>query len=84
MSERLQNVSELLEQVSDMFYQNRLEEGIGKMPQLIKVLAETAPKISKEKQAAFTHALKDLMESMERQDYILSADILVFEMKDLL
>lgn len=84
MAERLQNVSELLEQVSDMFYQNRLEEGIGEMPQLVKALAEHASKVAKEKQAAFTNALKDLMESMERQDYILAADILVFEIKDLL
>lgn len=84
MSERLHNITEVLELVSDMFYQNRLEEGIEELPQLIKALAEAVQDVPEENQLRFTGALKDLMESMEQQDYVLVADILVFEIRDLL
>ena len=77
-------ILEKIDKITDVFYQNRAEEGTKELPQLISELTEISAEISREKQGRFTNILKNLMESMTQQDYVLMADILVFEMKDLL
>lgn len=84
MVKEFQTIAEEIDKVSDMFYQNCLEEGIAQLPQLVKKLAEAASAIPTDRHLEFMRALKKLMESMEQQDYILVADILVFEVRDLL
>lgn len=71
-----------IQEITDLFYQNQLEQGIERLPELIKSLTALAEEIEAEKQEGYTLKLKQLVEAMELKDYVLLSDILVFELSD--
>ena len=71
-----------IQEITDLFYQNQLEQGIERLPELIKSLTVLAEEIEAEKQEGYTLKLKQLVEAMGLKDYVLLSDILVFELSD--
>lgn len=71
-------------QVSDCFYQNRIQNGIDIIPEFIQKLMTFSSQIKQEDVQGYTYILKNIMETMESKDYILLADLLVFELQPLL
>lgn len=71
-----------IQEITDLFYQNQLEQGIERLPELIKFLTVLAEEIEAEKQEGYTLKLKQLVEAMGLKDYVLLSDILVFELSD--
>lgn len=78
------SILEMIEKVTDAFYQNHLQIGIKELPELIRNLAELTSIFDTEAQPVFVAGLKQSMEAMEQKDYILLADILVFEVGELI
>lgn len=78
---------ELLMQISEVataFYQNRNADAMKKMPMLAKMMTavlDTADERAKEKGCI---VLKSLLEAYEQKEYVMVADILSYEVIDLI
>ncbi|MBQ8982368.1 MAG: hypothetical protein IJ079_02170 [Lachnospiraceae bacterium] len=70
--------------VSDLLYQNNLGEGVKALPSLIQKLAGFSSELAQEDIPAYTNIMKNIMESMELKDYVLLADLLIFEVNPIL
>ena len=84
MEEAKQELLDDIQCVTDMFYQNRLNEGIKRMPELVQKLAGYMSALSPSMQQQYLGAVKAVMEAMEVKNYIMLADVLTFEILDLL
>ena len=69
-----------IEAIADLFYQNQLEEGIGQLPQLIQVLNEILEEKRYTDEQQYFKLLKNITESIDDKNYIVLADLLVFEL----
>ncbi len=69
-----------IEAIADLFYQNQLEEGIGQLPQLIQVLNEILEEKRYTDEQQYFNLLKNITESIDDKNYIVLADLLVFEL----
>ena len=69
-----------IEAIADLFYHNQLEEGIGQLPQLIQVLNEILEEKRYTDEQQYFNLLKNIMESIDDKNYIVLADLLVFEL----
>ena len=69
-----------IEAIADLFYQNQLEEGIGQLPQLIQVLNEILEEKRYTDEQQYFNLLKNITESNNKKNYIVLADLLVFEL----
>ena len=64
-----------IQELSDLYYQNRAGEGSEKLKELIRELTAFASTLSQDRQ-------QSVMEAMELQDYVLLADVLSFDIRD--
>lgn len=81
------NKDELIEQIeelSDLYYQNRVKEGAEKLATLVKELSAVAPLLPAERQQEYLIMMKNFMEAMELKDYVMVADILTFDILETL
>ena len=69
-----------IEAIADLFYQNQLEEVIGQLPQLIQVLNEILEEKRYTDEQQYFNLLKNITESIDDKNYIVLADLLVFEL----
>ena len=69
-----------IEAIADLFYQNQLEEGLGQLPQLIQVLNEILEEKRYTDEQQYFNLLKNITESIDDKNYIVLADLLVFEL----
>lgn len=74
-----QKIIALIEEVADDFYQNQNAEGIKKMPELVKKLADIAETMNQEEQKKYCIAMKNLADAYEQKNYVMVADGLAFE-----
>ena len=70
--------------VSDLLYQNNLGEGVKAIPDLIRKLSVLGGMLTEEEMPSYTNVLKNIMEAMEIKDYVLLADLLVYEVQPFL
>ena len=70
--------------ISDAFYQNEIGIGTEQLPEVIKDLTAIVPQLLSEQQSAYMAVLKNMMEAMEMKDYIMLADIMTFDITELL
>lgn len=70
--------------ISDAFYQNEIGIGTEQLPEVIKDLTAIVPQLLPEQQSAYMAVLKNMMEAMEMKDYIMLADIMTFDITELL
>lgn len=73
-----------LQTIADEFYQNKMKEGIAKMPDLVRKLSEFVPCLHSNQQEPFLVILKGIMEAMETKNYIMLADMLIFDVKEMI
>lgn len=78
------SILERLKDVSDDFYQGKENAGIQKMPELVKCLTEVINAVSEEEQAAYYRSIKNLMEAYESKDYMTTADVLIYDISDMI
>lgn len=71
-----------IQEVSDLFYQNQIEEGKRRMPVLIQKLSQMLATLPSDAQMELLPMLKSAMEAMEAGEYIMLADILTFDILD--
>lgn len=76
---QVDTVREEILDIADTFYQNRIAEGVKQLPKLIRLLSEESKDINEQKQKKYIELLNYVMEAMEQKEYILLADVLVFE-----
>lgn len=79
MKDIAKNLIEELKAVTDNFYQNQNQKGIKVMPEIIRKLSEFASYLKPEEQQEFLTILTSAMEAMETKNYIMLADILIFD-----
>lgn len=79
MEKETKNLLEELKSVADDFYQNRNNKGIKRMPEIIRDLSEFMTCLKPEEQSEYLTILKGVMEAMETKNYIMLADMLVFD-----
>lgn len=79
-----QELREYITNLADELYQNRLESGIKKITELIGLLSEYVESADDNLKNAMIAQLKNIVEAMESKDYVLIADILVFEMLEIM
>ena len=72
-------LEESIIEISDLFYQNKNSEGVKQLPNLISQLASYAGSLSADQVPGYTGVLKSIMEAMDMQNYILLADLLIYE-----
>ena len=70
--------------MADSFYQNKNEDGIKDMPELIGKLSDTAGILNPEKRKQYCITIKNLADAYEQKNYIMVADILSFDVLELL
>ncbi len=79
-----QKLLDQIQEVSDKFYQNKNQDGIVLMPSLIQNLTEMANTIPQEQQSLYYAGIKNLLEAFESKNYVLVADILVYDISELI
>ncbi len=79
-----QQIRDELLKVSDAFYQNRIEDGLNVLPGFVQTLMAFAPCVKPEEIGNYSGILKDILGTMESKDYIMLADLLVYELDPLL
>lgn len=70
---------ELIEELTDLYYQNRVKESGEKLTTLVKELSAVASLLPIEKQQEYLIMMKSFMEAMELKDFVMMADILTFD-----
>ena len=77
----VQAVIEEINQVTELLYQEKIEEAYERLAGLIRnMIALTADITDEAEQADFVTVLKPALEAMEQQDYTLLADILQYDL----
>lgn len=84
MENRIENAIEELQVIADAFYQTEIKFGTERMPNFVRELSEIVPFLEEKQQQNILVILKNVMEAMEAKKYIMLADILVFEVMDIL
>lgn len=84
MTKETRDILDRMDSIADMFYQNQSKRGLELLPQLVADLTAIAPGIAPEYSKRFMNAIRCLMECMEQKDYVLLADILIYEVKEVL
>lgn len=79
MEKETKDLLEELKSVADDFYQNRNNKGIKRMPEVIRNLSDFITCLKPEEQPEYLMILKGVMEAMETKNYIMLADMLVFD-----
>lgn len=79
-----QEVLKRINEVSDCFYQNKINTGISGMPELIKSLKEIIDRLPEEEQVVYYQHIKNLLEAYKTEDYIMTADILVYDILEMI
>jgi len=75
---------EVLKRINDCFYQNKINTGISGMPELIKSLKEIIDRLPEEEQVVYYQHIKNLLEAYKTEDYIMTADILVYDILEMI
>jgi hypothetical protein len=78
----LKQVNHEIEEVSDLFYQNKLDEGKKRLPELVTQLSKLSAYVLDQDQ--YNKILVELVETMESENYIMLADILIYEVLDMI
>lgn len=79
-----QEVLKRINEVSDCFYQNKINTGISGMSELIKSLKEIIDRLPEEEQVVCYQHIKNLIEAYKTEDYIMTADILVYDILEMI
>lgn len=79
MENETKDFLEELKSVADDFYQNRNNKGIKRMPEMIRSLSAFMTCLKPEEQQEYLTILQGVMEAMETKNYIMLADMLVFD-----
>lgn len=82
--EKKQELLDAIQYVTDAFYQNRINDGVKKLPELVQNLAGYMEVLDPTIQQQYLNVVKAVMESMEAKNYIMLADVLTFEVLDIL
>ncbi len=83
MKEETKKLVDELQLVADEFYQNQNSKGIKEMPEVIRKLSAFMSCLKPEEQQEYLAALTGVMEAMEAKNYIMLADMLVFDVMKL-
>lgn len=79
--ENIQAVMEEIGQVTDLLYQEKIDEGYEKLTVLIRnIMTLTADITDEAEQAGFVAVLSPALEAMEHKDYTLLADVLQYDL----
>ncbi len=70
-----------LQKIADAFYQNRLEDGIAELPNFVQELNAYLMQLPSEVQGTCLLLIKNIMEAMESKEYVLLADVIIFELQ---
>lgn len=70
---------EHIQELSDLYYQNQVNQGSQKLQSLVQELTAVAPLLQPKEQQEYLVMLKGFMEAMELKDYVMLADILTFD-----
>lgn len=70
---------EHIQELTDLYYQNHVNKGSEKLQSLVKELTAVAPLLQGKEQEEYLVMLKGLMEAMELKDFVMLADILIFD-----
>ncbi len=73
-----------IQYVTDAFYQNRVKEGVRRLPELVQKLADKINGLDADVQQQYLGAVKLIMEAMEEKNYIMLADVLTFDISEIL
>lgn len=79
-----QELLDQIQEVSDKFYQNKDQDGVILMPSLIQKLTEVVNIVPQEQQSLYYAGIKNLLEAFESKNYVLIADILVYDISELI
>lgn len=79
MENRSEDFLKELQDLADVFYQNQDKKGVKKLPELTRKLSEFMSELKPEQQQDFLVVLKGILEAIETENYIMLADMLVFE-----
>lgn len=79
-----QELLDQIQEISDKFYQNKEQDGVILMPALIQKLTEVVNAIPQEQQNLYYAGIKNLLEAFESKNYVLVADILVYDILELI
>lgn len=69
----------LILEVTDLFYQNRISDGMTVLPELLGKMESYMGTLCPEEMAFYVNLLNQIMQAMEMKDYILASDILIYE-----
>lgn len=74
-----QSFHEHIQELADLYYQNQVGEGNKTLKELMPELMAFVSILPSNRQQEYIDALRNAMEAMELQDYVLLADILIFD-----
>lgn len=77
---KLEECKQELQIIADLFYQNKIEDGVNKLPDLIRMLNKIMEQECYEDKSKFWGILKNVTECIDSKNYIMLADIIVFEL----
>ncbi len=81
----------IIDDTTDLFYQQKIKEGYGQLGHTLEKLAEAADRISINNKGNYRHDIREdslpeilgsAMEAMEAGDMVLFSDILQYELKE--
>lgn len=89
MEERKRALSQMAESVAMGLYQQDQQRGLGRINSLVAELLEMAKEVEKEDSSALNiqamnQILVEAMKALEGRDYVLLADILFYDLQELL
>lgn len=87
--ERIDKIVDLISNVADLFYQDKIHEGYDNLEKLLGELSLTVEILYQEgilsaEDTSILDILKEIMSAMEQKDTLLIADMLEYELKDTL
>lgn len=84
MTTQRQELLNDIQDITDAFYQNRIRAGATQLPEVIPKLAQVAEEMDTSIQSRYISALKNMTEAIELKNYVMIADILTFDILELL
>lgn len=89
MENKIKDIINLISNVTNLFYQNKVQEAYQKLQQLLEALAIVVDEfyqggILGADDTTILEILKEVMCAMEKKDTLLVADMLEYELKDAL
>lgn len=73
-----------LGETADAFYQNHNTAGIQRMPELIEALTGRIGRLNEQEQENCIVIMKNLLEAYENKEYVMTADILNYDVVQIL